>query len=74
MSQQHADTFLPVSHRGGSDKSNNDRAPGATLDKKTKATWVLRIVVLLWSVVSIGLILIAIALAFQRALLVNLPE
>ena len=73
MSQQHADTLVPVSHRGSSDE-NNDLAPDATLNKKTKATWTLRIVVLLWSVVSIGLILFAIALAFQRALLVNFPE
>jgi hypothetical protein len=73
MSQQHADTLMPVSHRGSSGE-NNELTPDAMLNKKTKATRALCIVVLLWSVVSIGLILIAIALAFQRALLVTLSE
>ena len=73
MSQQQAVTLLPVSHRGSSD-DKRDPTPDVKLDKKTKATWTLRIVVLLWSVVSIGLILIAVALAVQRAVLVNLPE
>ena len=73
MSQQHAGTLLPVSHRGGSEE-NNSLTPDAMLNKKARTTWAVRIVVLLWSVVSIGLILIAVALAFQRALLVNLTE
>ncbi len=73
MSQQHADTLLPAAHRGSS-HDKDARALDATLNKETKATWTLRIVVLLWSVVSIGLILIAVALAVQRAVLVNLPE
>jgi hypothetical protein len=73
MSQQHPVTFLPVSHRGSSDETDA-HALDATLNKTTKATWALRIVVFLWSVVSIGLILIAVALAVQRAAFVNLPE
>jgi hypothetical protein len=73
MSQQRAVTLLPVSHRGSSDETNC-LTPDVKLDENTKATWTLRIVFLLWSVVSIGLILIAIAYVVQQSLLVNLPE
>jgi len=47
MSQQHADTLLPVSHRGGSEE-NNSLTPDAMLNKKARTTWAVRIVVLLW--------------------------
>jgi hypothetical protein len=66
MSQQHAAARLPVSRRGSSHGEGDDLIPDAGLDDSTKATGTLRIVILLWSVVSIGLILIAIAHAFER--------
>jgi hypothetical protein len=66
MSQQHAVARLPVSRRGRSQEEEDDSTPDARLDESTKATWTLRIVLALWSVVSIGLILIAIAHAFER--------
>jgi hypothetical protein len=65
MSRQHPVTLLPVYDRGNSNEEN-DLTPDVKLDENTKATWTLRIVFLLWSVVSIGLILIAISDAFQR--------
>jgi hypothetical protein len=66
MSQQHAVARLPVSRRGSSHEEEDDLAPDPRLDESTKAAWTLRIVLSLWSVVSIGLILIAIAHAFER--------
>jgi hypothetical protein len=66
VSQQHAAARLPVSRHGSSHEEDNDLTPHARLDESTKAAWTLRIVLLLWSVVSIGLILIAIAHAFER--------
>jgi len=66
MSQQHVVARLPVSRRGSSHEEEDDLAPEARLDENTKATWTLRIVLLLWSVVSIGLILIAITHAVER--------
>jgi len=66
MSQQHAVARLPVSRRGSSHEEEDDLTPDARLDERTKAAWTLRIVFLLWTVVSIGLILIAVAHAFER--------
>jgi hypothetical protein len=64
MSQQHAVARLPVSRRG-SFHEEGDLTRDARLDESTKATWTLRIVFSLWSVVSIGLIVIAIADVFE---------
>jgi hypothetical protein len=66
MSQQHAVARLPVSRRGSFQEEGDDLTRDARLDESTKATWTLRIVLSLWSVVSIGLIAIAIAHVFDR--------
>jgi hypothetical protein len=66
MSQQHAVARFPVSRRGSSHEEEDGLTPDARLDESTKAAWTLRIVFSLWSVVSIGLILMAIAHAFER--------
>jgi serine/threonine-protein kinase RsbW len=60
---------IPKAHYRGSSDEENDLTLDTSLDeKKTKVTWTLRIVFLLWFVVSIALMLIAIAHAFQPGL------